>query len=157
MSLFGKNPLEVGAEAPVLKVKIQTGETLDLAEVYAEGPTLIYFYPKSFTKGCEIQACNLRDKASDTTAAGLRVIGVSRDTVKKQAEFKEELKLPFDLVADEDGALGDAFGVGQILGVAPLHKRQSFLVVEGKVAWVDTSATPSSQTEDALAALAAAK
>lgn len=154
---FGKDPLAVGADAPALTVKIQTGETLDLAKTYAEGPVLVYFYPKSFTRGCEIQACNLRDSASETASAGLTVIGVSRDDVEKQAAFKAEHSLPFDLVADVDGSLGDAFGVGSTLGVLPLHKRQSFLVVDGKIAWVDASAKPSTQAADAIGALAAAK
>lgn len=157
MIAFGKDPLSVGADAPALSVKIQSGEMLDLADAYAEGPVLIYFYPKSFTRGCEIQACNLRDSASDISAVGLTVIGVSRDKVEKQARFKEEHALPFDIVADEDGSLGDAFGVGLTMGVLPLHKRQSFLIVDGKIAWVDSSASPSSQAADAMAALAEAK
>ena len=106
---------------------------------------------------CDIQACNLRDNVSETSAVGLTVLGVSRDDVEKQARFKEAYALPFDVVADVDGALGEAFGVGSTLGVLPLHKRQSFLIVDRKVAWIDTSVSPGSQAADAIAAFTAAK
>ncbi|MFP4540402.1 MAG: peroxiredoxin [Opitutales bacterium] len=150
---FGKDPLAVGAEAPTLSVTTHTGETLDLGSSYAEGPVLVYFYPKAFTPGCTAQACNLRDEFADLAAEGITVLGVSRDSVEKQAEFRAEYNLPFTLIADTGNELGKAFGVGSMMGV--VHKRQSFLVVDGKVAWRDLSATPASQAQDLLAAYAA--
>jgi thioredoxin-dependent peroxiredoxin len=149
---FGDDALAVGAPAPALSVTVETGERLDLASTYAKGPVLVYFYPKSFTPGCTKQACNVRDNFDDLQAAGVTVLGVSADTVDKQAKFREDYALPFSLVADEDGSLGKAFGVGKMMGLA--YKRQSFLVVDGKIAWRDLSASPASQTEDVLAALA---
>lgn len=144
------DPLEVGAEAPKLTVTTDTGESLDLAEAYAEGPVLIYFYPKAATPGCTKQACNLRDNFEDLKEAGITILGVSRDSVESQAEFKADEDLPFTLIADKDGAVGEAFKVGS-WGI--VWKRQSFLVVDGKIAWRDLSASPASQSADALAAL----
>jgi len=152
---FSADPLPVGADAPTLTVPTDTGESLDLAKVYAEGPTLVYFYPKAFTPGCTKQACNLRDNFDAVQEAGITVIGVSGDTVAKQADFREEYALPFTLVADHEGTLGEAFGVGRMLGLA--FKRQSFLVVDGKIAWRDLSASPASQSRDAIDALASLK
>lgn len=148
---FGNEPLAAGEPAPDLRVTTDAGEELSLGSLYAEGPVLLYFYPKSFTPGCTEQACNLRDNFDAVQAAGIRVIGVSRDSVARQAEFREEHALPFTLVADEEGELGKAFGVGSILG--SIHKRQSFLVLDGKVAWSDLSANPSSQAQDVVEAL----
>lgn len=152
-SFASANPLEVGATAPVQTVTIHTGEQINLADWYAKGPVLIYFYPKSDTPGCTAQACNLRDNFADLREAGVRVIGVSTDKVENQRAFVEKYQLPFPIVADSERNLGRAFGVGSIMGLA--FKRQSFLVVDGKVAWRDLSATPSSQSADVLAALRA--
>ena len=157
LPMFGNaaEPLEVGAVAPALTVTTDTGDTLELNSLYANGPVLLYFYPKSFTPGCTKQACNLAENFDDVQAAGITVLGVSRDKVETQADFRAEYHLPFSLLADHDGKLGEAFGVGRNLKL--FYKRQSFLVVDGKVAWRDLSATPTSQSEDVLAALAALK
>lgn len=150
--LLGKT-LNVGDEVPAVKVVIDTGEELDIAEVFKKGPTLVYFYPKSDTPGCTNQACNIRDNFGLLRNMGVQVIGVSKDSVRNQAAFREKYALPFPLVADEDGLLGNAFGVQTLVGIA--YRRQSFLVVDGKVAWRDLSATPNSQSEDAIEALRA--
>lgn len=157
MSLFptflhADDPLEVGASAPAPTVTTHTGERLALADVYQKGPTLVYFYPKADTPGCTKQACNLRDQFGEIREAGIQVVGVSSDGVKKQAAFAEKYQLPFTLVADgaDDKQLGKAFGVGSTLG---FYSRQSFLVIDGVIAWRDLSATPGSQTRDVLKAL----
>jgi len=146
------DPLEIGASAPTLTVLTSDGSEINLAEVYEAGPVLVYFYPKADTPGCTKQACNLRDSFSELSETGLRVIGVSTDGVERQAAFKEKYSLPFTLVADPGGKLVEAFGVPLVMkGFA---SRQSFLIIGGKVAWRDLSASPKSQAADALAALA---
>jgi peroxiredoxin Q/BCP len=67
----------------------------------------------------------------------VRIVGVSGDTVESQKRFAEKHKLPFTLLADKDGAVAKAFGVPAMMGFA---KRQSFLVVDGKIAWIVGSA-----------------
>jgi thioredoxin-dependent peroxiredoxin len=154
MPLFSQaEPLTAGATAPAFTVTVETGETLELAALYAKGPVLVYFYPKADTPGCTKQACNLRDHFADLEKAGIQVLGASLDSVKSQAAFKKKYELPFPLVADTDKALAKAFGVPTNMGL--FTARQSFLVVDGKVVWSDTSATPATQAADALAALAA--
>jgi len=147
----GQNAPTIGAEAPRIDITLQTGETVALADLYAKGPVLLYFYPKSFTPGCTQQACDLRDNFADLQKAELTVFGVSKDSVEKQAKFKEEYALPFDLVADPEGLLGKAFKVGAMGGL--VYRRQTVLIIEGKIAWFDPSAKPKTQTTDALAAL----
>ncbi len=149
-SLFSE-PLQPGDVAPEVTVTTHTGESLDMGDLYAKGPVVIYFYPRSFTGGCTKQACNIRDNYGDLKAAGITVVGVSTDGVEKQQAFINEYTLPFILVADEEKVLGKAFQVDGYLGMA--YKRQTFLVVDGKVAWRDLKAKPTTQTEDILAAL----
>ena len=151
MSLFANNPIEVGATAPAISVTTHKGEELDLETLYDKGPVLVFFYPKADTPGCTKQACNIRDNFGDLTAAGIQVFGVSMDSVEDQSAFQEKYDLPFILVADEEKELGKAFGVGGFMGMA--YRRQSFLVVDGQIAWRDLKAKPASQSADILAAL----
>lgn len=150
MSLLGKDPVAVGADAPSAKLPAHTGETVDLADLYAEAPVLVYFYPKADTPGCTKQACNLRDHFSELKREDIRVVGVSMDDVEDLKAFSAKYDLPFLLVSDKEGKLGKQFGVGSYMGMA--YKRQSFLIVDGEIAWRDLSASPASQTADALAA-----
>ena len=152
MSLFASNALTIGDPAPGITVTTHSGETVDLSEAYAKGPVLVYFYPKADTPGCTAQACNIRDNFADLREEGISVFGVSTDSVESQNKFQQKYELPFTLVADTDKALGKAFGVGSYAGMA--YKRQSFLVVDGKVAWRDLKASPSTQSSDILKALA---
>lgn len=150
--VFAGEPLKVGDKAPAVKVKNHLGKTLNTSKLYKKGPVVVYFYPRSFTGGCTKQACNIRDNWDDLKGAGVTVIGVSDDPVAKQKEFVEEYSLPFELVGDEDHVLGKGFGVGQNKNGA--YARQTFLVIDGKVAWVDLKASPVTQTQDILGALA---
>jgi len=147
-------PLAVGADAPDMTVKTHLDEDLDLGEALGEGVSLVYFYPKAMTGGCTKQACNLRDFRDELTEAGIKVFGVSVDTVEDQNKFVEKESLNFTLIADKDQRVSKAFGVLNERGMA---SRQSFLVEDGKVIWHQPKAVPLTQAEDALAALEAHK
>ena len=143
--------LSVGDEAPRLAARDQNGAQVDLAAVYAKGPTLVYFYPKADTPGCTAQACSLRDAFPDFTGGGVQVVGVSGDSVEGQKRFAEKYNLPFTLLADSDGAVAKAFGVPAVMGIA---KRQSFIVVDGKIAVVIGSAKTGDHAAEVQTALA---
>lgn len=154
-SLFATNalaePLAVGSPIPVVEQKNQDGQLVKLAEAAAKGFTLVYFYPKADTPGCTKQACSLRDSYAALTDKGVKIFGVSADKVPAQKAFKDKYKLPFDLLADADAKVIDAFGVPKTLGFA---KRQAFLFKDGKLVWSDTSASTEKQAEDVLKFLA---
>ncbi|HNX04709.1 MAG TPA: peroxiredoxin [Opitutales bacterium] len=143
--------LSIGSKAPDAAATLDDGSILNLAELYAKGPLLVYFYPRSATPGCTRQACNLRDNFASLAQKGLQVVGVSRDSVRAQTSFREKQNLPFRLVADEKGVLGEAFGVERPTGNG--YARTSFLIVGGAVAWIQAGAKPDTQAADALAAL----
>lgn len=133
LSLFAHgDPLAVGAPAPVLTAVDQDGKQIDFKEVYAKGPTLVYFYPKANTSGCTKQACSLRDDWKTLQAKGVQVLGVSEDSSADQKSFEEKNQLPFRLIADTDGKVATAFGV-PLMG--KVTKRQSFLIRDGKIVW----------------------
>ena len=76
---------------------------------------------------------------------GVQVIGVSEDKVDAQKRFQDKYKLPFTLIADTDGAVAKAFGVPLMGSFA---KRQSFIVKDGKIAWLDKNASTAKQADD---------
>jgi peroxiredoxin Q/BCP len=145
-------PLAVGAAIPAVEQKNQDDQMVKLAEVGAKGYTLVYFYPKADTPGCTKQACSLRDSYAALTEKGVRIYGVSLDKAEAKKAFKAKYKLPFDLLADTDGKVVDAFGVPKTMGFA---KRQAFLFKDGKLVWSDQAASTDKQAEDILKYLAA--
>ncbi|MFV0337241.1 MAG: peroxiredoxin [Chthoniobacterales bacterium] len=152
--LRASDPIKVGAAAPSVTSQDQNAEPVDLGKVLSEGITLVYFYPKADTPGCTAQACSLRDDIENLNDLGIRVIGVSRDTPAAQKAFAEKYKLPFTLLADEDGKVSEAFGIGSVLGFS---KRSSFLIRDGEIVWVQPKAQTSGHAEEVKAALAEIK
>jgi peroxiredoxin Q/BCP len=144
-------PIAVGSSIPSIAQKNQDGETVKLAEVGAEGYLLVYFYPKADTPGCTKQACSLRDSYAALSDKGVKIYGVSTDSIKSQKAFQGKYKLPFDLLADAEGTVVDAFGVPKTLGFS---KRQAFLFHNGKLVWSDLSASTEQQAADVLKYLA---
>jgi len=144
LSFLGANvaaaPLPVGTPAPQVTAIDQEGKPIHFADVYAKGITLVYFYPKAGTSGCTAEACSLRDSYETLKARGLQIIGVSRDSAGAQKQFQEQNKLPFNLVADTDGKVAEAFGVPMMMGILPLAARQSFIVKDDKIVWTSLKA-----------------
>ena len=100
--------LQEGAGAPAFSLLDQSGATVDLAG-FRGRKVLVYFYPKADTPGCTTQACGLRDVLGDIGDAA--VVGISPDTPAKQKKFDEKYGLGFPLLADEDHAVAEAYGV----------------------------------------------
>ena len=100
--------IKEGDKAPKLTVIASDGSSVSLASPGA--PLVLYFYPKDDTSGCTKEAQDFTALAADFARAGARVVGVSRDPMKKHDKFiaKYDLKVP--LASDEDGGISDAFG-----------------------------------------------
>ena len=97
-----------GDKAPVLHLAASDGSSIELAAPGA--PLVVYFYPKDDTSGCTREAQDFTELAGEFAKAGAKVVGVSRDPMKKHDKFiaKYDLKVP--LASDEDGKVSDAFG-----------------------------------------------
>jgi len=139
-------PLAVGAAAPDVTSKDQDGKAVVLKDVFAKGPTLVYFYPKADTPGCTKQGCSLRDNWDKLKAKGIQVLGVSGDKPEAQKAFRDKFTFPFPLIADDDGKVAAAFGVPAIR--PGIFKRTSFLVKDGKIAWNMTDKTSTAEHAD---------
>ncbi len=94
--------------APGLLLIASDGADTNLA---APGQAVVlYFYPKDDTSGCTREAQDFTALAEEFKAAGVRVIGVSRDAMKKHDKFIAKYELSVPLASDADGAISDAFG-----------------------------------------------
>ena len=144
--------VEVGDAAPRVSALDQNGAKINLGDLYSAGPVLVYFYPKADTPGCTAQACSLRDAFPDFTGEGVRVVGVSSDTPEAQKKFAAKHKLPFTLLADTDHAVAKAFGV-PLIPLLGIPQRQSFIVRDGKVAWISRNAKTAEHAAEVQAAL----
>jgi peroxiredoxin Q/BCP len=148
----------VSYPAPAVSGVNQDGATVNFADVYKKGPTVVFFYPKADTPGCTKQACSLRDAFADLTKQGVQVLGVSFDKETAQKAFKDKFKLPYDLIADPDGKIVTAFKVDKMLmGLVSLAKRSCFLIKDGKVVWEDYKAATAEQATDIKRVLAEVK
>ena len=97
-----------GDKVPALKTKLSDGTDLDLSS--PGQPLVLYFYPKDDTSGCTKEAQDFTELVGDFAKAGAKVVGVSRDPMKKHDKFIAKYDLRVPLASDEDGAISDAFG-----------------------------------------------
>ena len=97
-----------GGKAPGITTTASDGSTIDLAS--PGQPLVLYFYPKDDTSGCTREAQDFTELAGDFRDAGVKVVGVSRDPMKKHEKFIAKYDLAVPLASDEDGAISDAFG-----------------------------------------------
>ncbi|THF62710.1 peroxiredoxin [Pseudothauera rhizosphaerae] len=72
---------------------------------------VLYFYPKDNTPGCTNETRDFGALHGEFAAAGCKVFGISRDSLKSHENFKAKLELPFELLSDADQALCEGFGV----------------------------------------------
>ncbi|HKT14834.1 MAG TPA: peroxiredoxin [Allosphingosinicella sp.] len=97
-----------GDKVPAMKVTASDGSTVDLTK--PGQPLVLYFYPKDDTSGCTKEAQDFTELAPDYAKAGVKVVGVSRDPMKKHEKFIDKYSLAVPLASDEDGSISDAFG-----------------------------------------------
>jgi len=102
--------LKVGDKAPSFEALDEQGNTLKLSD-YTGKKLVLFFYPKASTPGCTMEACNLRDNYQSFLAKGYAILGVSADSPKRQLNFKNKYEFPYNLLADENKAVINAYGV----------------------------------------------
>ena len=102
--------IETGQTAPDFELADQDGDPVRLSDLRGQR-VVLYFYPKADTPGCTTQACGIRDHQADYDAAGATVLGVSPDPVASVKRFHDKHGLTFRLLADEDHAVAETYGV----------------------------------------------
>ncbi len=104
------NTLKAGDKVPNFTANDQDGNSISLSD-YNGKRFVVFFYPKASTPGCIMEACNLRDNYEILQEEGYELLGVSADSEKRQTNFRNKYKFPFPLLADEDKAVINTFGV----------------------------------------------
>lgn len=146
-----------GTPAPDFALPDETGTLRRLSDF--RGQTIVlYFYPKDDTPGCTTEACNFRDDYSAYQQAGVTILGVSPDSPKSHAKFKQKFQLPFSLLADEDHAVCEAYGVwGQkkFMGKEYMGVLRTTFIIdpEGKIKKVFENVKPAEHSAEVLAAV----
>jgi len=101
---------KIGNMAPAFTLEDQHGKKHSLKD-YKGKIVVVYFYPKAMTPGCTVQAHGLRDSEKALKKLGVKVLGMSIDSVSRLAKFAERDGLNFTLLSDEDHAIADKYGV----------------------------------------------
>jgi thioredoxin-dependent peroxiredoxin len=149
--------LKEGAKAPAFSLPSDDGGTVALKDLKGK-KVVLYFYPKDDTSGCTTEACEFRDSWAAVKRKGAVVLGVSPDGVKSHGKFKEKYDLPFPLLADEDHAVAEAYGVW---GEKSMYGRKYFGILRttfvideaGRVVKVFEKVKPKGHAAEVLAAL----
>ena len=149
--------LKVGDQAPDIQVHTDTDEDFRLSAMRGKR-VVLYFYPKADTPGCTVEACEFRDGIKAFAKKGAAVVGVSPDKPAAQAKFKQKYDLPFTLLADEDKAAAEAYGVWKeknmygkkVMGI----ERTTFVIgPDGKIEKIYAKVKAKGHAEEVLAGL----
>lgn len=161
LSFSAQAALAVGDTAPDFTLQ----EALDgkvssfsLAEALKKGPVVVYFYPKSFTKGCTVEAHLFSEATPKFEALGASVVGISTDDIDTQKKFSvEECRGKFPVLADGDGAVTKAYD--NELAVFPGHaSRTSYVIApDGKILMTLTDMKPEPHIDQTMKAVEAWK
>jgi peroxiredoxin Q/BCP len=149
--------LQPGDPAPSFTLAADDGSTVS-SDGLAGERYVLYFYPKDDTPGCTTQACCLRDSFGRVTATGVRLFGVSPDSVAKHVKFREKYGLPFRLLFDRGHELAEKFGVWieKSFGGRSYfgNERSTFIIgSDGKVEQVLAQVKPAEHVDRLMAAL----
>jgi len=151
--------IEPGKKAPSFSLPDQAGKAHALAD-YAGQPVVIYFYPKDDTPGCTKESCAFQDNLPKFKKSKAAVLGMSMLDSKSKAKFAKKYDLTFPLLADEDHAVMEKYGVWQeksmygrkYMGVA----RTTYLIgADGKVVKRWDAVKVDGHAEEVLAAVQA--
>lgn len=151
--------LKPGVAAPDFTAQAAVGGkdfTFSLSEALKRGPVVLYFYPKSFTRGCTLEAHQFAEAAEQFAAAGATLIGMSHDTIETQRKFStEECRDKFAVAADPDLTVIRAYDVVSTR-IRPsgesVSDRISYVIApDGKVVYTYSDPAPDKHVSNTLA------
>ena len=102
--------LNIGTKAPEFALKDQNNEIHHLSD-YQGQKVLLYFYPKDNTSGCTLQAKGYSEMIHEYLKRGIKVIGISKDSIKSHKNFETKQELKITLLSDENLDVINAYDV----------------------------------------------
>jgi peroxiredoxin len=149
--------LAVGADAPDFTAEAALGGktfTFSLAQALQKGPVVLYFYPKSFTKGCTVEAHNFAEAAGKFESLGASLIGMSNDDIATQKEFSvKECRDKFPVAADAGALVMKKYDAALTLMPNTADRISYVIAPNGKVLYVYSSMNPDQHVENTLKAV----
>ncbi len=100
-----------GETAPDFTLYDHSGRPTTLSTLLSDGPVVLFFYPLASSPICTAQACHFRDLSTEFAAVGAQRVGISTDTVSRQARFARQRSFDYPLLSDSDGVVSELFGV----------------------------------------------
>ena len=148
--------LKPGDAAPLFTTDAAVGgkqAPLVLADALKKGPVVLYFFPKSFTSGCTLEAHLFADATEKFAALGATVVGVSHDDIATQVKFsKEECRDKFAVAADPQSAIIKAYDAK--LAMMPMSGRISYVISpDDKILYEYSSMDPSDHVKNTMKAV----
>lgn len=116
-----------GDAAPDFEAFAHDGVKFRLSSLLADGPVVLFFYPRAMTPGCTAESCHFRDLAAEFIALGVTRVGISSDSVERQAMFAEKQSLDYPLLSDPDRKIARLFGVKR---PGPFFNRRTTFVID---------------------------
>jgi thioredoxin-dependent peroxiredoxin len=149
--------LIAGQVAPDFELKTDNDETIQLSQFRGK-KVVLFYYPRASTSGCTVEACGFRDEYTQFEAQDIIVLGISPDGVKAQAKFSRKNKFQYPLLADEDHAVAEQYGVWVLKKMYGREywgvNRTTFIIdEEGLISQVFEKVKPAGHSEEVLAAL----
>ena len=146
--------LETGDKAPDFTLPNQDGKKVKLSDLKGQW-VLLYFYPKDNTPGCTKEACSMRDSMPQFDSEGLKVLGISIDSVESHKKFSQKHNLSFDLLSDKEKKVVKTYGVWgkkKFMGKEFMGtRRMSFLIdPQGKIAKIYEKVKPAKHAQEVL-------
>jgi len=146
--------MQAGDLVPDFELDDSDGHRVRLSALLADGPVVLFFYPRASSSGCTRESCHFRDLAAEFAAAGAQRVGISTDPVAAQRKFATEHSFDYPLLSDPDGAVAKAFGVKRRFGPLPV-KRKTFVIETDRrlIAEISSEVNMNTHADEALDAL----
>lgn len=132
--------LQIGDKAPDFKLYNSDKQEVSLSD-YKGKSVVVLFFPLAFTGVCTAELCEIRDNISTYSSLNAEILGISVDSLFTLEKFKEEQKLPFQLLSDFNKEVSASYGAlyeNFVLGMKGVSKRSAFVVdAEGIIQYVE--------------------
>jgi thioredoxin-dependent peroxiredoxin len=147
-----------GSDAPNFTMRDNLGKTIKLSDLHSKRDVLVYFYPKDFTPGCSTEATEFTRDYKKFNDAGIEIVGISPDNEASHENFRQQMRIPYPLVADTENEVSKKYGVygrksfmgREYMGV----NRSTFLVnKKGKIVKIFRKVKPAGHSQEVLEAL----
>jgi peroxiredoxin Q/BCP len=155
-----ENPLELveGSIAPDFAMRDKHGKTYNLSDLHGKRDVVVYFYPEDFTPGCTTEATEFTRDYEKFKAAGIEIVGISPDDEASHEKFRQNMGVPYLLVADTNNEVSKKYGVyglkkfmgREYMGIS----RSTFLIDKtGKIVRIFKKVRPAGHSQEVFQAL----